>query len=368
MLIDDDGDIVEPVARFLKFKDNTGSARNTLRNYCYALKLYFEYLNQISMEFTQITIDNLGEFVRWLQNPYGDIKVTDINTNKKKIDDIGLKTRTARTINQIIKRVTLFYDYIWRIEEFSSKLYFNLKQEVPEIGYNGYKGFFHHLRKNHTYQKNILKLKEPIKEVEIYTPDEVNQLLKACNNFRDFFLIYLLYESGLRIGEALSLHLSDISPAMKKLYVKDRGELENGAEIKTVGSVRTLNITDDLANLYRKYIMEVHTEEVDTSFLFINLNTKEPLTYHATIKIFYRLGKKTNIKAYPHKFRHTSLTELWRTGEMRPETLKEVAGHKHIQTTQQLYVHPSNDDVREDWENAMKQKKSKSRKNGNLIE
>jgi integrase/recombinase XerD len=46
-------------------------------------------------------------------------------------------------------------------------------------------------------------------------------------------------------------------------------------------------------------------------------------------------------------FRHTNLTELWKTGEMRPETLQRRAGHANIQTTMQMYIHPSDEDIRE---------------------
>lgn len=46
ILLNNEGDPVEPVLKYLKFKDNTGAARNTLRTYCYHLKLFFEYLEQ----------------------------------------------------------------------------------------------------------------------------------------------------------------------------------------------------------------------------------------------------------------------------------------------------------------------------------
>jgi len=46
MLIDDKGDPVIPVNRFLKFKDDAGRSRNTLRGYCFHLSSYFDYLLQ----------------------------------------------------------------------------------------------------------------------------------------------------------------------------------------------------------------------------------------------------------------------------------------------------------------------------------
>ncbi|OTZ10382.1 transposase, partial [Bacillus thuringiensis serovar aizawai] len=65
---------------------------------------------------------------------------------------------------------------------------------------------------------------------------------------------------------------------------------------------------------------------------------------------------KTKMEVTPHMLRHTNITELWKTGEMRPETLQKRAGHAHIQTTMQMYVHPTMEDIQEDWEKAMKKK------------
>jgi integrase len=198
------------------------------------------------------------------------------------------------------------------------------------------------------------------------TSEQVQKLVDACRNVRDKFLLALLYETGIRIGEALSLHLSDIVPAAKKITIRDRGELINGAEIKTICSPRTLDISNELANLYRAYIIDIHTDEIDTNFVFIKLRGEQkgsPLDYHCIQALFNRLKAKTGIDATPHMLRHTNITELWKTGEMRPETLQKRAGHAHVQTTIQMYIHPSEDDIRNDWEKAMMQKQLREEKN-----
>lgn len=48
---DDYGLPIESILKFIRFKDNTNFARNTLRMYCQHLKLYFEYLQQGSWIF-----------------------------------------------------------------------------------------------------------------------------------------------------------------------------------------------------------------------------------------------------------------------------------------------------------------------------
>lgn len=350
ILVDRHGELVMPVMKFLKYKDNTGTARNTLRSYCYALKLYFEFLEQKEMSYTDVGIDELAEFVRWLQNPFQHVKVTSLHNASKK--------RKARSINIYLDKVYAFYDYIMRHEDYSMNLSERLKRQVS-ASRGSFKSFLHHTLKNKTKDIKIIKLKVPKERLKVLSSDQVQTLMDTCTNVRDKFLFALLYETGMRIGEALSLHLSDIVPATRKVHVRDRGELVNGAEIKTVCSPRTLDISKDLAEMYRRYILHIHTDEVDTDFVLIKLSGNQkgqPLDYQGIQALFKRLSAKTGIKVTPHVLRHTNITELWRTGEMRPETLQKRAGHAYIQTTMQMYIHPSDEDIREDWEKAMKQK------------
>ena len=58
-LVDSSGVPIDAVLKFLRFKDNCGRARNTLRAYCFHLKSYFEYLESIGMTFSQIGIKQL---------------------------------------------------------------------------------------------------------------------------------------------------------------------------------------------------------------------------------------------------------------------------------------------------------------------
>ncbi len=75
VVLDDEGCLVEPIARYLKHLDQRGYARNTLRSYGTSLQLYFEYLNQKGLDFRQITIDDLASCVQWLKLPSRNVKV-----------------------------------------------------------------------------------------------------------------------------------------------------------------------------------------------------------------------------------------------------------------------------------------------------
>ena len=60
-LADDAGVPVQSVLKYLKFRDNQGKARNTLRLNCYQLQNYFNYLTEAGISFDQVTIDDIVE-------------------------------------------------------------------------------------------------------------------------------------------------------------------------------------------------------------------------------------------------------------------------------------------------------------------
>lgn len=340
---DDEGLPIKPILKFIRFKDNTNYARNTLRMYCQNLKLYFEYLEQRELDFQKVNIDDLALFVNWLQNPYKSLKV--IPTNKVN------SARSPRTINVIVNTVLAFYDYILRHEEYSNNISDRLKKFVSAPSRN-FKGFLYgiaHEQKKVT--SNILRLKVPKSKPKTLTKDEIEMLVRACNNLRDRFLLSLLYETGMRIGEALSLWIEDFDVSDMVIDLKDRGELENNAEIKTVSSPRRIDISQNLADMFMEYVADFHNEEVETNHVFIKVNgcnKNKPMNYVDIDNLFRKLVNKTNIHATPHMFRHSSLTVLRMAG-WQPELLRIRAGHKNIYTTLQTYIHPSDKEITEEF-------------------
>ncbi|WP_446897776.1 tyrosine-type recombinase/integrase [Clostridium sp. LBM24168] len=313
---DNKGEAVDPILKFIRFKDNTNFARNTLKAYCQHLKLYFEYLEQRGLDFQQVTIDDLSLFVNWLQNPYQSLKVTPMTPKES--------ARSPRTINIIVNTVLQFYDYILRYEEYSNNVSERLKKFVTVPSRN-FKGFLYGI----AYEKkkitsNILKLKVSRSKPKTLSKDQISMLIRTCTNYRDQFLLMLLWETGIRIGEALSLWVEDFDVSELTIDLKDRGELENNAEIKTVSSPRRIDISQNLANMFMEYIAEYHTEEVKTNHVFIKLigeNKNKPMNYVDVDNLFRTLEKKTGIHVTPHMFRHTSLTTL------RMVTLGRKASH-----------------------------------------
>lgn len=344
ILLDHNGDLVEPVLRYLKFKDNSGAARNSLKTYCQHLKQFFEFLYQEKLDYRDIGIDKMASFLRWLQNPHASLKVSSMQFCES--------PRKATTINAIVNTVLNFYDYIMRHEEYSVQVSERLKKSI--LGsQRGFKDFLYHINKDETYRVNSLKLPTPKTTIKAITKAQAQILVDACNNIRDKFLINLLWETGMRIGEALALWLEDVEIDAQKIHICDRGELENGAEIKTTRSPRVVDVSPELINFFMDYVAECHTDEVVTSHVFIILygsNRCQPLNYNAVYSLFRRLKKKTGINFIsPHKLRHGHFTNLRKLG-WEPERIMKRGGWAHVQTPMQIYLHPDEEDIRADWE------------------
>lgn len=62
-LTDDTGIPVEAVLMYLKFKDDAGYARNTLRMHCIHLKHYFAFLQETDRNYEQATVNTLARFI-----------------------------------------------------------------------------------------------------------------------------------------------------------------------------------------------------------------------------------------------------------------------------------------------------------------
>ncbi|MGP7817328.1 tyrosine-type recombinase/integrase [Niallia sp. 01092] len=348
MLLDRSGVPILPVLKYIKYLDTTGKSSNTQKTYCYSLKQYFTYLEETNKDYKYIGLEDFVEFVAWLRSPYESTKVTSLKLIKAK--------KTEKTINLTVTAVTNLYDYLYRNEELQNDMVEKLMKQIFTGGRLRYKSFLHHINRDKPSVRNVLKLKEPRKRVETLTKEQVHQVFEATTNIRDKFLIQVLFETGLRIGEVLSLFIEDFKVDYQKghrIRLVDRGELENGAKLKT--GEREIFVSQALMDLYDDYLYEVVDElDFDTNFVFVKLRGKnigKPMTFGDVEALFKRLRKKTGMTVHPHLFRHTHATMFYqKTKDIKQ--VQERLGHSQIQTTMNLYLHPSEEEIREDWEKA----------------
>lgn len=338
-LVLNNGQIVKPPTLFIKYLYNVGKSPNTLKTYATALKYYYEYLEQINKDFDKVTLDDLSNFVGWIQIYNNNSKVTRTkyyNTSTY---------RSPSTVNLYTTAITSFYDYLYRSQQFSSNISEILMRNISNASGIRRKGFLEHGARKKAVRRNVLKVKVPKRKLTVLAQEEVQQLYDACTNFRDKFLIRMLLETGIRIGELLALFTEDIICDHKnghRIRLVDRGYHPNGGALKS--GEREVHISQELLDLYDDYIFEVLDElDIISGYLFIKIkgnNAGAPLQYTDVNSLMKRLKKKTGIDVHAHLFRHTHATWFYEnTGNLK--AIQERLGHKSYKTTCDLYLHPT---------------------------
>ena len=173
--------------------------------------------------------------------------------------------------------------------------------------------------------------------------EEVTKLLdiKPTNvfDYRNKCMLELLYGTGLRISELLSLTLNDIDTINATVRCIGKGNKERIVPINDY-------IIDSLNNylLYRNSLLKAKT----TKEIFLNKNG-DKLDRKGFNKILSKilLEKGLNPSTTPHTLRHSFATHLLEYGaDLR--VIQEMLGHSDISTTT-IYTHISNKKVREDY-------------------
>ncbi len=337
LVLDDDDVPVEPIKEFLAYCQNIERSPNTLRSYAHHLKLYWEFLRDAKLDWTSANVlDKIAEFVAWLRCPSAapfEVILTQPQEAK----------RQESTVNAILSAVASFYEYHERVGAVSSNSLYRL-QTMPR---QRYKSFLHHITKSKPVLTRLVKLKEPKRLPKTLQPDQVKQLVDACSRLRDKFLISLLYETGMRIGQVLGLRHEDVKIWANTIRVVPRLDNPNGARAKHVEPYE-IHVSTELMALYRDYLVS-ELGEASSAYVFINLwegAIGQPMQYPTIAALFRRLSMKTGLQVHPHMLRHTHATELIRSGWDAAYVQKRL-GHAQIQTTLNIYTHLNSDDLKQ---------------------
>lgn len=330
ILLDEKFNVIENVLKYIKYLDNTGKAPNTIKSYCYHLKLFYDFLEQSNVSLNDLNYELLANFVGWLRNPSGLVNVENFN--------LGESKRQENTVNTILNATTNYLEYLARLDEIKPLDIFKMARG------RSFKSFLHHVKGDKSFRKNTLRLKEKKKITKTLSQDEIKEIINACHTYRDKFLISLLYEGGIRIGEALSLRLEDIITWDNEVKIQPRDLSLNESYIKSK-TERIIHVTKELMGLYTNYLVYEYDEELNHDYVFINQrgpNSGQPLKYHSVADLVKRISNRTGIEFTLHMLRHTHATELI-NDEWDESYVQKRLGHANVQTTRQFYVHPSND-------------------------
>ena len=187
-----------------------------------------------------------------------------------------------------------------------------------------------------------------VKKKKVYlTKDEFKDLISKIDNIRDYFIIILLFHTGLRIGEVLGLTKDNIVTTINEdgtsqtLLTIDKTYCKNEIryKAKTEGSLREIYLDDKLVEVYNIYLEHLETKNINSDFLFCNnrgiCEVIGDRAIRDMIKKYVKLAG-INKKITPHKFRHSHAVFLISNGGLL-EDVKHRLGHQDIRTTSNEY-------------------------------
>jgi integrase len=337
LVLDDAYLPIPPVLAFLKFLDDVGRSPNTIRTMAYHLKLFWDFLQDEHLDWTQIDLQHLAAFIPWLRRPQHRSAPAEAEGG-----------RTAATIDQILTAVHAFYDFHARLKTGPAlALYQFLRWPQPR-----YKSFLYGLAPSKPVRTRIVKLHREQRLPKVLRHEQVQRLIAACHQVRDQFLLTLLSETGLRIGQALGLRHEDLKPEDNELTIVPREDNTNGARAKR-RTPYTIPVSPLVMQRYTDYLVtDLQALEGNPlpDYVFVNLwegQIGRPMTYATVVALFARLEQQTGIHATPHMFRHTRATAWWRDEQLPLATIARLLGHASIQTTHDLYVHLTAGDLKQ---------------------
>ena len=157
----------------------------------------------------------------------------------------------------------------------------------------------------------------------------------GANQARDYCILTLFLNCGLRISELVGLNVADVRG--NQLRVLGKGNKE-----------RMLFLNEACQSALEDWLTERSMLTlVDQNALFVTLQNRRRISraaVHKLVKKHLAAAGLDSTQYSAHKLRHTAATLMLQNG-VDVRTLQEVLGHDHLNTTQ-IYTHVDNDDLR----------------------
>ena len=239
-------------------------------------------------------------------------KVTATNLNSYVLD-LEKKHFAPATISRNIASIKAFYHFLYREKRVNEDISEDLK--APKI------------------EKKV---------PEIMTTQEVARLLeqpsgRSAKEVRDKAMLELLYATGIRVSELISLKISDVNMQMGFILCRDTNK------------ERVIPFGNKARSALMKYLEGARGELVadpDNDILFVNCSG-HPMSRQGFWKLIKYYTQKAGITAdiTPHTLRHSFAAHLVENGADL-KSVQEMLGHSDISTTQ-IYATMNHNHIRE---------------------
>ncbi len=273
---------------------------------------------------------DIRTFLRFVKIKNGLIS-KDIPLNEIKIDDTPISLLQEFTLSDA-------YEYLYFT---SSEL--NNSTTTRARKTSAVKQFFNFLHK-----KAGLISSNPLVELELPTVknklpkylslEQSLELLSKLNNNnspRNYCIITLFLNCGMRLSELVNINFRDISFENKTIRLLGKGNKE-----------RVIYLNDACIDALNTYLKErpITSQEQNAVFLSKQNRRISRRRVQQIVEDSLKIAGLDNTGVTTHKLRHTAATLMYQHGNVDPLVLKEILGHKSIATTE-IYTHLSSENL-----------------------
>ena len=302
--------------------------------------------------------DSKPQFERLLGRVLSDKKLTPNSKSlvKEHVDSLRAQGRDVRTLVKHLYCMKAFVDFTEGKVDFKALTRKDIERIIARLESSDYKpetkrnvkavvkGFWKHALGADEYYpepvrwiRTTVKRKDRLMPEGILTEQDVMKLLDAANNARDKAIIATLFDSGIRIGELLSMKRRDVDLEGNPAHIIVNGKT-GPRRVPILFSVPYL----------AAYLNEQKLRKPD-EFLWNVAGSWAGLTqradYSAIRMMLQRVAKRAGIdkRVNPHSFRHARATDY--ASRLSDQQLKMLFGWVGGSRMAETYVHLSGRDV-----------------------
>lgn len=289
--------ISDVLEEFIKRETILGITDNTIRHYRTHIGFFIKFYGD--KDINTITYKDYENYIIYLREKYKES--SGFEGKKQKL--------SSRTIKTYASALKTFLSYSFE---------------------NGF------LKKNVSEKIKMPKYKKKV--IKILNRNEIDILLSSFNKqsfigSRDFLIVSLMLDCGLRLSEVVKLKLEDINEINSLIKVDGKGQKERFVPL-------TPAIAEGIKLYKYQYFLTFGKVLINNEQLIKNING-EDATKNTISLVFRRLRKTLEIKVHPHLLRHTFATMfLLNGGDIT--NLQIILGHTTLDMTLQ-YLHLANE-------------------------
>lgn len=275
------------------------------------------------------------------------------------------KNYSDYTIDNYCRDILEFLDYLDReVLDYKSVVYSDLrfflmylkdekkdKNSSIDRKLSSLRGFYQYLANEGIVSNNVFSLLNgPKKEKKLpryFEYNELESLFEACDlsnalGQRDRLILEMLYATGVRVGELVSIKVSDINFSSRTILILGKGNKE-----------RIVPYGDYCEEILKLYLKDgyLSLNNQNSPYLFLNARGGR-LTERGVRYLLEEIIKKTSVQKNisPHMIRHSFATHLLNQG-CDLMTVQKLLGHESIKATQ-IYTHVTTDRLRSVYQNS----------------